>query len=122
MRHLKIVQSNTNTSDREKKARALRKRFERVSRRIEWHERRRRLLRRLVWIALPASLILAVWIWVVALSPWPADETFRHIMAMPNCAAAEAAGVSPAYRGDPGYWPWLDADRDGVACESAGWR
>lgn len=34
-----------------------------------------------------------------------------------NCDAARAAGVAPLYRGDPGYRPKLDRDRDGIACE-----
>lgn len=35
----------------------------------------------------------------------------------PNCAAAKAAGVTPIYRGQPGYSRKLDRDGDGVACE-----
>jgi hypothetical protein len=35
-----------------------------------------------------------------------------------TCADAKAAGAAPLYRGDPGYRPELDRDRDGVACES----
>lgn len=34
-----------------------------------------------------------------------------------NCDAARAAGRAPLYRGQPGYRPALDRDRDGVACE-----
>ncbi|MBW8793398.1 MAG: excalibur calcium-binding domain-containing protein [Streptomyces sp.] len=34
-----------------------------------------------------------------------------------NCSAARAAGVTPLYRGDPGYDSHLDRDGDGVACE-----
>lgn len=34
-----------------------------------------------------------------------------------NCAAARAAGVTPLYRGQPGYRPQMDGDGDGVACE-----
>lgn len=34
-----------------------------------------------------------------------------------NCDAARAAGAAPLYRGDPGYRPKLDRDRDGIACE-----
>lgn len=34
-----------------------------------------------------------------------------------NCSAARAAGAAPVYRGDPGYAPHLDRDRDGVGCE-----
>ena len=34
-----------------------------------------------------------------------------------NCSAARAAGVTPIYRGEPGYRSALDRDNDGVACE-----
>lgn len=34
-----------------------------------------------------------------------------------NCTAARAAGAAPIYKGEPGYRPALDRDRDGVACE-----
>ena len=34
------------------------------------------------------------------------------------CRDARAAGAAPLYRGDPGYRPALDADNDGVACET----
>ena len=35
----------------------------------------------------------------------------------PNCTAARRAGAAPLYRGQPGYRPPLDRDRDGIACE-----
>ena len=35
----------------------------------------------------------------------------------PNCTAAKAAGVTPLYRGQPGYSTTLDRDGDGIACE-----
>jgi type IV secretory pathway VirB10-like protein len=34
-----------------------------------------------------------------------------------NCSAARAAGAAPLYRGEPGYRPALDRDKDGDACE-----
>ena len=34
-----------------------------------------------------------------------------------NCTAARAAGVTPIYRGQPGYASKLDRDNDGIACE-----
>ncbi|CAN5664526.1 hypothetical protein BH10ACT1_BH10ACT1_17250 [soil metagenome] len=34
-----------------------------------------------------------------------------------NCTDARNAGVTPLYRGDPGYASKLDRDDDGVACE-----
>ena len=41
----------------------------------------------------------------------------RHRLAARNCAAACAVGLAPSRRGEPGYYPHLDADDDGVACE-----
>lgn len=35
----------------------------------------------------------------------------------PGCDAARAAGVTPIYRGEPGYRPEMDGDDDGIACE-----
>jgi len=34
-----------------------------------------------------------------------------------NCSEARAAGVTPLYKGDPGYSKKLDRDGDGVACQ-----
>jgi hypothetical protein len=48
---------------------------------------------------------------------WPATAMLRHVAAFPNCSAARAVGLAPAYRGQPGYWPQHDRDRDGWACE-----
>lgn len=35
-----------------------------------------------------------------------------------NCTAVRAAGKAPIYRGQPGYRAALDADSDGIACET----
>ena len=34
-----------------------------------------------------------------------------------NCDDAKAAGAAPMYKGDPGYRPELDRDKDGIACD-----
>lgn len=34
-----------------------------------------------------------------------------------NCADAAKDGRDNIPRGDPAYAPWLDADKDGIACE-----
>ena len=34
-----------------------------------------------------------------------------------NCKEARAAGVTPLYRGQPGYGEHMDGDGDGIACE-----
>jgi hypothetical protein len=51
------------------------------------------------------------------LSRWSPAMALRHAAAAPNCAAARAVGLAPAYRGQPGYYPQHDRDRDGIACE-----
>ena len=43
------------------------------------------------------------------------EESQRSYYA--NCSEARAAGVTPIYRGEPGYGPHLDRDNDGIACE-----
>ena len=68
---------------------------------------------------LPA-LAFVCWLAVVLtfiLSPWPPLTTLRHIVSAPNCASARLVGLAPAREGEPGYWPWLDRDNDGLACE-----
>jgi len=54
---------------------------------------------------------------VVNLSRWPLSVAIRHAAAAPNCAAARMVGLAPARRGQPGYYPQHDRDRDGIACE-----
>jgi Excalibur calcium-binding domain len=34
-----------------------------------------------------------------------------------GCDDARIAGVTPLYRGEPGYRPEMDGDDDGIACE-----
>ena len=43
--------------------------------------------------------------------------TIRHFLAEPNCRAARSVGLAEARRGQPGYWPHLDRDNHGIACE-----
>lgn len=67
-----------------------------------------------ILIALAAGTILGG---IAVMSPWPVTTTLRHIAAAPNCTAARAVGLAPAYRGQPGYWTKHDRDKDGWACE-----
>ncbi|WP_406207683.1 excalibur calcium-binding domain-containing protein [Kitasatospora sp. NBC_01560] len=50
-------------------------------------------------------------------APVPAPTTTSTVYYA-NCTAARDAGVAPLHRGDAGYRAGLDADGDGVACES----
>jgi hypothetical protein len=50
-------------------------------------------------------------------SSWTLATYGKHIAAFPNCSAARLVGLAPAYKGQPGYWPWHDRDKDGWACE-----
>ena len=52
----------------------------------------------------------------VAAAPEPEaePETFFY----ENCDAARADGAAPVYEGDPGYGPHLDADNDGIGCDT----
>jgi hypothetical protein len=103
--------------DPEKELHSIQKRFSRIARR---HERRLRLLsllnesRRAV---LPASIVFAVAFAAFYFSPFPPRVTVEHVLAFPNCAMAHVAGLFPSRRGEPGYWPHLDRDDDGIACE-----
>ena len=64
-----------------------------------------------------AAILLALLVWRLAASPWEPSVTLRHMLSAPNCAAARSMGLAPSRRGQPGYYPSHDADRDGIACE-----
>ncbi len=55
---------------------------------------------------------------LVKFSPWPPLVTLRHLAALPDCSVARFVGLAPANMGAPGYWPKLDADSDGISCET----
>ena len=77
-------------------------------------------------IAAFAALAIAALAWPVVqnLSRWPLSVAIRHAAAAPNCAAARMVGLVSARRGQPGYYPQHDGDKDGIACEpwSRRWR
>ena len=84
----------------------------RVSR---YRSARLRRIRR--WAPLSALAVAVLLLALTGPSHWPLLTKLRHIAAYPNCAAARAVGLAPAYRGQPGYWPSHDRDSDGIACE-----
>jgi len=103
--------------DPDRQAQSLKARFQQATRLIEKDKRRRRAYR---WILMTVAFAVgvgAVYSALEASSPWPAVTTLKHLLAAPNCSAARAMGLAPAYRGHPGYWPKHDADNDGIACE-----
>ncbi|GGS13402.1 excalibur calcium-binding domain-containing protein [Deinococcus knuensis] len=52
-------------------------------------------------------------------TPKPGAPQARPPAVFSSCAAARAAGATlPLRRGQPGYRPELDGDRDGLACEN----
>jgi hypothetical protein len=61
--------------------------------------------------------VAAVYLALIALSPWPPLPTLGHLAAYNNCASSRLVGLAPAFRGEPGCWKHLDADNDGKACE-----
>jgi hypothetical protein len=65
------------------------------------------------WTRLPSGLSTAT----LSSGLRTAATQAKHYAAYPNCAAARAVGLAPAYRGQPGYWPQHDRDNDGIACE-----
>jgi hypothetical protein len=92
-------------NDVEAERRPLKRRFEAAERRRELTIMLKRLDR---WASLAALAVIggcALYWAVVILSPWPPLVLLKHIASSPNCNAARAVGLAPAYRGDPGYWP-----------------
>lgn len=61
-------------------------------------------------IALPVAAVMAT-------NGWTAEMSLRHFAAAFGCDVSQYVGLPPARAGHPGYWPWLDHDGDGIACE-----
>jgi Excalibur calcium-binding domain len=82
---------------------------------VAWLRRHRHRVR----MAAFAALALADFLYPVVqnLSRWPLTVALRHAAAAPNCTAARAVGLAPAWRGEPGYYLQHHDDRDGIACE-----
>ncbi|SQI34602.1 calcium-binding protein [Rhodococcus coprophilus] len=47
----------------------------------------------------------------------PPPEPPEPVASYKNCSEARAAGAAPILRGEPGYAPHLDRDKDGIACD-----
>jgi len=103
---------------REERLEALNHRFRAVSRRIAIRADFRSLCRSALIVAPLAVVGGALLGWASMNSPWPIIPTLKHLASYPGCDAARLLGVAPARSGEPGYWPHLDRDRDGVACEA----
>jgi hypothetical protein len=50
------------------------------------------------------------------------NKTASKNVVFKNCKEARAAGYSDMAKGEPGYAPKLDRDKDGIACETSGWN
>lgn len=91
-----------------------------------WRERWDRLKRAVWWpvVGITGAVLVALIAWkpLQAVQINSASDAVRHLASSPNCDAARAVGLAPARRGQPGYWPSHDRDKDGVACEPyRGW-
>jgi hypothetical protein len=107
--------SPTPQRNRDDQARRLRERFARVPIGVP---PARLNARRSAWaIAAVGALIVSATGLVLAASPWPLQDTLKHIGAVLNCSTARALGVDRARVGQPGYYERHDEDRDGIACE-----
>lgn len=100
----------------EKRLRDLKWRFNKVSGKWDRGPRLRRFFRQL---SLPIVVAICSFgfFWHLASSPWPVGATLKHLAASPSCTAARMVGLAPSRSGQPGYWSYLDADSDGIACE-----
>jgi hypothetical protein len=101
----------------EERVRRLKRRFRTVSRRRDRVTKLRRFYASAALWVLAAISAFALVSALLSLSPWPPMTTLRHIASFPNCDAARAVGLAPAYKGQPGYWERHDRDSDGHSCE-----
>ena len=85
----------------EERLRRLKRRFRAVSARDE-RAIRLRSVYRVSMIAVLAAIGAFTLCWgLLSLSPWPPMITLRHIASFPNCDAARAVGLAPAYKDSP---------------------
>jgi hypothetical protein len=103
--------------DPERDLKSLQKRFARVTRRFERRRWRKNFVQGLRAQLFAACAVFAAAFAGLILSPFTPIDTLKHLLAFPNCASAQALGLTPSRRGQPGYWSHLDRDNDGVACE-----
>lgn len=106
--------------DPEGELKKLRARFGGISKDFERAQQRKRRGSWPLIVALVAVASFTGFLALFFLSPWPAGATLAHLAAFGGCDAARAFGVDQAGVGEAGYWPRLDPDRDGIACEPAG--
>jgi Excalibur calcium-binding domain len=98
-----------------------RRRAENIFRKITRQRNRRTKIRTAIRVIATVSAVGAAFGLLVGVvtwkSPWPFMQTVKHYAAYWDCNSARAVGVAPARVGQPGYWPHLDRDKDGIACE-----
>ncbi len=73
---------------------------------------------RLKLISMIILIGLCLYLGLTQLSPWNLPTTLRHLAAGGGCDISRAVHLAPAYRGQPGYWTYLDPHRTGIACKS----
>jgi hypothetical protein len=64
------------------------------------------------------KFIIIVLICCTSIASFSAEKKSTKSVSFDNCTEARAAGYENIKRGEPGYAPKLDRDKDGVACES----
>jgi hypothetical protein len=103
--------------DPEAEARALKKRFAKVSARLDRPAKLKRVLAKLRVPALAVSVASLSLIAGAEYRNWSVPALLRHMAALPNCSAARAVGLGNAREGEPGYYSGHDRDGDGISCE-----
>lgn len=73
---------------------------------------------KLLWWAVILAPAMAVPAWLFATSPFSPQDTVVHQLSALGCPVAGFFGVAPAKAGAPGYHASLDANGDGIACET----
>lgn len=111
--------------NRDADVRKLKRRFRTFSRKHS-PDQRLPLLKALPWHTLAGAFALgalATWTfhaWVWNSNLWPSTQVLLEVRPVHDCATARRIGAAPLYKGFSGYREWLDADRDGIACEPLG--
>ena len=73
---------------------------------------------RLKLISMIVLIGLCLYLGLTQFSPWNLPTTLRHLAAGGGCDIARTVHLAPARRGEPGYWPYLDPNHKGIACNA----
>ncbi|MFN3147970.1 MAG: excalibur calcium-binding domain-containing protein [Paracoccaceae bacterium] len=96
-----------------------RARLRRIARSERYLDRAYAPMRLLLKVVMTPVMAVAVATSIfISAGPYEREAALGHIVAIAGCEAADAVGLAPSRKGQPGYHRPLDPDGDGRSCQS----